>query len=255
MIISIMKNILSKIGKSLLIPALAFSINSRDANSQKLEFNPIVGAGIGTTNQSNFNVYKGWENHFKGLNGDEQLINKDMERYGDFKVGFDIGIKFDNLALGLSSDYSIAKALTSIPLAAIELHDWNFNYARINEFSLKQKTPSIGAYFRFPLNDDATICLRGSVREAYLEERKREDLYFAENSKCSTPRDDTDYLTQEFEKIKSKTLLNKIGLEVQISDENGRCGFEGFYETDWERVNIFGLNANVYFNLPKKKKD
>ncbi len=251
-----MKNILSKIGKSLLIPALAFSLNTKDANSQKLEFKPIVSVGIGTTNQSKFNVYEEWETHFKGLNGDEQLINKDMEKYGDFKVGFDMGIKFDNLAIGLSSDYSIAKSLKSIPLVAIELHDWNFNYSRINEFFLKQKTPSIGAYFRFPLKDNAEMCLRGSAREAYIDERKREDIYFAENPKCvPTPRDDTDYLTQEFEKTKTKTFLNKIGLEVQISDEDGRCGFEGFYETDWKNVNIFGLNTNVWFDLSKKKKD
>ena len=72
-----MKNILSKIGKSLLIPALAFSLNTKDANSQKLEFKPIVSVGIGTTNQSKFNVYEEWETHFKGLNGDEQLINKE----------------------------------------------------------------------------------------------------------------------------------------------------------------------------------
>lgn len=250
-----MKNISSKIGKSLLIPALAFSLGTKQVDAQKLEFNPITSVGIRTTNQSNFKVYEGWENHFKGLNGNEQLINKDMERYFDFQVGFDFGVKFNNIAMGLSSGYSISNALNKIQLAAIELHDWNFDYARIDEFFLKQKTHSIGAYFKFHLNDNDEICIRGSVREAYIQERKREDIYFAENSKCSTPSDETDYLTQEFEKVKSKTLLNKIGLEVQISDKEGRCGFEGFYETDWKNVNIFGLNANIYFNLSKKKKD
>jgi hypothetical protein len=65
---------------------------------------------------------------------------------------------------------------------------------------------------------------------------KREDIRFKQPIECApAPNDNTEDLTKEFENKKTKTLLNKIGLEIQISDDSGRLGIEGFYETDWEK--------------------
>lgn len=251
-----MKNILNKLGKSLLIPAIALSLNTKQADAQKLNLHPELSVGYSIPNLSKFKIYDDWESHFKGFNGDEQLINEKLEKSPDLKVGLNLGVDLDNFSVGLFSNYSITQAINQTPLAAIELHNWKFDYAKINEFSLKQKTPSIGAYIAFSLNDNLNICLKGSARTAEINEIKREDIYFSKDAKCDPiPRDKTEDLTQEFENTKTKTLLNKIGLEVQFSDDTGNFGLEGFYETDWKRINLLGLNLNFYFNLPKKKKD
>lgn len=251
-----MKNISNKIIKSLLIPALALSLNTKNIDAQKLQIQPVITTGSDITNYSKFNIYDNWENNFKGLNGDEQLKNKKMEKYTDFQVGLNLEIKLTNLYLGFSSKYSLTQAIKEIPLGAIELHNWKFDYSRINEFFLKQTTPSIEAYIKFPVNENVGICLSSSVRQAKIIESKRQDTSLNNQLKCApAPQDETDKLTQEFETTKTKTLLNKMGLEVQISDNTGRLGIEGFYETDWKKIKIIGLNGNIYFNLPKKKKD
>lgn len=251
-----MKNILSKIGKSLLIPTLALSMNTNDLKAQKLNIKPEISAGSGITNFSRFNVYSNWEDHFNGLDGDEKLTDTKMEKYADFQVGLNLEIKHPNFSWGIYSKYSITQAINEIPLAAIELHNWKFDYARVNEFFLKQTTPSIGIYVNFPVNENVMICLKNSLRQAKIVESKREDISLNNQLKCApAPNDNTEDLTKEFENKKTKTLLNKIGLEIQISDDSGRLGIEGFYETDWKRINVLGLTGNIYFNLPKKKKD
>jgi hypothetical protein len=55
-------------------------------------------------------------------------------------------------------------------LLAIELNNWKFDYARINEFFLKQTTPSIGAYINFPINENVRVCVKGSARQAKIVE-------------------------------------------------------------------------------------
>jgi hypothetical protein len=251
-----MKNLLGKIVKPLLIPALALSMNLKNADAQKLEFHPGIYGGVGTTKYSKFEMYSNWEQHFKGLDGDEELKHKKIKAYGDFQVGVDLGISFNNFSFGLNSRYSISEVFKERALSAVELHNWHFDYATVYEATLKQKTPSLGAYVKFPVWEDTEMVLRGSARKSEINEIKREDVYFApdSDSKCPpTPSDDTDGITREFERARTKTLLNRIGLELQSPEDEGMWGLELYYETDWKRVHAFGANVNLHFILPEKK--
>lgn len=256
-----MKNLISKIGKSLLIPALAFSLNTKKVDAQKLELNSGIYFGGGAANYSKFKMYSDWQSHFKDLNGDEKLKHKKLKAYGDFQFGADFGISFKDFSLGLTSRYSIVDLFKEKPLSAVELHNWKFNYAKVHEATLKQKTPSMGIYLKFPVGGETKMILRGYARKAEIDEIKREDIYFAtKDSKCDpVPADYTKELTREFERTKIKTILNKLGLEFQSRDEDDILwGLELYYETDWKRVHEVGGNMSVYFNLPKKtnkKKD
>jgi hypothetical protein len=253
-----MKNILNKLGKSLLIPALAFSLGTKQVNAQKLEFNPGVYGGAGTTHYSKFEIYPNWQSHFKKLNGNEELKHKKIKAYGDFQIGTDLGISFNEFSFGLNARYSISEVFKEKSLSVIELHNWKFDYARIYEATLKQKYPSLGFYIKFPVGKETKMLLRGSARKAEINEIKREDVSLSPaDAKCDpVPIDETSNLTREFERIKSKTLLNKIGLEFQTRDEDEALwGWELYYESDWKRVHELGANVSVYFNLPEKKKD
>jgi hypothetical protein len=173
-------------------------------------------------------------------------------RFTDFGVGADLGIKFKKFSLGLNTEYSLATALENRSLAVIELHNWNFNYAKIHEITLNQKTPSLGIYFKIPFDKENSIKLTGAFRKAQTIEIKREDPNIHPAAKCApVPSDNTDDLTKVFEKTKSKTLLNKIGLEYQSKDENGILGLSFYYETDWKKIHEFGLNLSLYFDLSK----
>jgi len=119
-----MKNILSKIGKSLLIPALALSLNTKDANSQKIEFKPEMSIGAGLSHYSGFKVYQDWNKHFVGLDGDEKLSNKKIAGYPDWQVGLDMGLKFKKFSFGVTSRYSIAEAIKEKSLSTITLNNW-----------------------------------------------------------------------------------------------------------------------------------
>jgi len=251
-----MKNILAKITKPLLIPVLALSMNLKNADAQKLEFNPGFYIGGGATTYSNLKIYDDWQSHFKGLSGDEVLKYKKIRGHFNFQPALDLGIAFKNFSFGFNLGYSVSEAVKEKTLSSIDLYNWHYNYARIREASLKQKTPSLGIYLKFPVGDDGKICLRGSARKVDINEIKREDIYFAPESKCDqTPIDDTKNSTREFERIGCKTLLNKIGLEYQSFVEEGLSGFGLYYETDWKRVHELGANVSLYFNLPEKKKD
>jgi hypothetical protein len=248
-----MKNILSKLAKPLLIPVLALSMNLKNADAQKLEFNPVISAGGKFTNHAGLKVYDDWHKHFLNLRGDEELKYKKVGYYFDSQVGVDVGLAFKNFSVGLTSRYYITDLKKERTLSAVELHNWYFNYARIHEFSLKQKTPSIGIYVNLPRDEHNRISLKGSVRNVDISEVKREDINLVPKSKCEEPADDTNGLTKEFERNKCRTLLSKIGLELQKTDDV-TGGIELYYETDWKKIHELGANLSIYFNLPEKKK-
>lgn len=250
-----MKNILSKIGKSLLIPALAFSISTKDANSQKLEFNPEISVGGKFTYHAGLEAYPDWDKHFIKLDGNEELKYKEIGKYCDSQIGADLGIAFKNVSFGLTSRYYITDIKKERTLSSVELHNWKFDYARINEFAMKQITPSIGAYVKFPIGVDYELALKGSSRKVKISEIKREDKDLGLQLKCDpVPIDETNKLTKEFERSSYKSLLSKIGLELQVIDDSN-LGFEVYYETDWKKIHELGANLSLYFNMPKKKKD
>ena len=247
-----MKNIWNKIVKPLLIPALALSMCLKNMDAQKLEFSPGAYIGGGRSKYSNFKIYDGWQKHFKGLNGDEELKYTEKMKFSDFGVGADLGIKFKKFSMGLNTEYSIAAALEDRPLAAIELHNWNFDYAKIQEIALNQKTPSLGVYIKIPFDEYNSIKLKGAFRKVQTTEIKREDPNIHPAAKCApVPSDNTDDLTKVFEKTKSKTLLNKIGLEYKAKDESEILGLDFYYETDWKKIHEFGLNLSLYFDFGK----
>jgi hypothetical protein len=251
-----MKNIFAKIAKPLLIPALALSMNLKNADAQKLEFNPGFYIGGSATNYSNLKIYDDWKTHFKGLSGDEVLKYKKIRGHFNFQPALDLGIAFKNFSFGLNVGYSVSEAVKEKTLSSIDINNWHYNYARIREASLKQKTPSLGVYLKFPTREGGKVCLRGSARKVDINEIKREDINLNPPSKCdTTPIDDTKNSTKEFERTECKTLLNKIGLEYQSPVEEGLSGFGLYYETDWKRVHELGANLSLYFNLPEKKKD
>jgi hypothetical protein len=248
-----MKNILSKLAKTLLIPALALSMSMKDADAQKLEFKPVISVGGKLTNHADLNVYDNWHKHFSNLRGDEELKYKKIGYYFDSQVGADAGLAFKNFSAGLTSRYYITDFKKERTLSAVELHNWKFDYARIHEFVLKQLTPSLGIYLNFPIDKKRNLSLKGSLRKAKICEIKREDINLKQDSKCEEPADDTNGLTKEFERNCYKTNLSKIALELQTTDDV-TGGIELYYETDWKRVHELGANLSVYFNLPEKKK-
>lgn len=248
-----MKNIFSKIGKSLLIPALALSMNTKNLDAQKLEFNPVFSVGGKLTNYAGLRVYDDWKKHFLYLSGDEQLKYTKIRYYFDSQIGADVGLAFKDFSFGLTSRYYITDLKKERTLSAVELHNWDIDYARIHEFALKQQTPSIGAYVKFPCKNDWDIALKGSVRNVKISEIKREDIDLAPKLKCYEPVDETDDLTREFERNTKKNLLSKIGLELQQKgDATG--GIEIYYETDWKKIHELGANLSIYFNMPEKTK-
>ncbi|MGY4884035.1 MAG: hypothetical protein ACP5NZ_00460 [Nanobdellota archaeon] len=249
-----MKNLITKISKIILIPAFAMSMNLKNADAQKLEFYPTFSAGAGLGHYSNFKIYDNWQSHFKGLDGDEVLKDKKIKPYAECEIGADIGIDFNGFSFGINSRYSLAQAIYQRSLSAIELHNWDFDYARIHEATLNQKMPSAGVYFKFPLKNGNRMCLRGGVKKAEINQIKREDDYFTPDSKCdATPVDDTKNLTYEFERTKNKILLNKMSLEYLTPVDGGTTGFEFYYETDWKRTHEVGATINLYIDLKENK--
>ena len=250
-----MKNLLSKISKLALIPALAFTLNTGKAHAQKVEFNPGVYAGVMGSSYSGFKVYDNWESHFKDIEGDETLKYKKIKDNFDVSVGTDLGILLkNNVSFGLTSKYSLTENFEDAKkyLSLVELHDWDYDYTRIHGIYLKQKTPSLGAYLKIPFDKENRLALRSSFRKAGTVEEKREDVYLEPelNSKLKcegppTPRDETEDLTRVFEETKSNTLLNKNSVEYQFYSDGAIIGFELFYETDWKKVHEIGASLNI----------
>jgi len=251
-----MKNLLGKIVKPLLIPALAFSMSLKNTDAQKLEFNPGISLGGGACNYSGIKIYDDWQSHFKNFNGDEELKNKKIKAYFECEVEADLGISFKSFSFGINSRYSIPQAIKGRSLSAIELHNWHFDYAKICEATLNQKYPSLGAYIKFPTRKNEQICFRGSFRKAGISNIKREDINLytkpSPDAKCDeVPIDDTKNIARVFERTKSKTLLNKMGLEYQIRDRGSIGGLELYYETDWNKVHELGLSIISYIPIGK----
>lgn len=241
-------NLLSKISKLALIPALALALNTGKTNAQKLEFNPEISMGWAAGTYSDLKIYDNWQDHFKNLYGDEKLEHIKTKGNNVFDIGVDLGLSIKKFSLGLSSRYSLDEISNEKSLSAIELHDWKFDYARIHEMVLKQKAPSLGAYFKIPIGENGRLVLRDSFRKVGIDEIKREDTELSSRLKCPTPTDDTKTLTRVFERTKSKVLLNKAGLEYQFYSSGAIVGFELFYETDWNKVHGAGGKINIYWD-------
>lgn len=251
-----MKNLLNKIGKALLVPTLALSLGVQKSNAQednypKIEFNPGVSVGWDISKYSGPKVYDNWQEHFEDLTGNERLEEGKTYKKVNCEFGTDLGILFKNgFSFGLNTKYSLTEnsKMSKNYLCKTELHNWEFDYANINEVFLRQKTPSLGAYLKFPISEDIKLVLRSSIRNAELNEVKREDKNLKDidiRLKCEpSPVDDTKGLTRIFEEKKSNVLLNRNGAEFQFYNEGAICGMEVFYETDWNKIHQAGFSLN-----------
>jgi hypothetical protein len=265
-----MKNLVSKIGKAILIPALALSLgvqksSAQDEQHRKIEFTPVVNFGFGGNLYSGFKLYDNWQNHFVGLDGDEELKQKTINPYANLDVGFDLGIlnKDNKNSFGLNVTYSLFDKAMNRDVACVELHNWNFDYVKIHELVLKDNLPSLGVYFKGQVGRDNYFLLRGSLRKAEFTEIKREDPNIDQrdqdsksNLKCApTPIDNTNELTRVFETNKTKSLVSKLGVEILGEYDELNLGAELYYETDWKKFHSLGLTLNFYLNNLFNKED
>jgi len=253
-----MNNLINKLIKPLLIPALSLSLNSSTLSAQdnhplKINFsNRLNFCGV-ISNYNDLKIYDNWKDHFEDLNGDEKLKYFKFNVLGDLGMGLDFGISLNRYSLGITSEVSLREIMGNQRLAYIELHDWKYDYTKILDIKERTKIPDLGVYFQIPTkNKDYSIILRASMGKSEIIEERREDKSLKKQPenpnklKCEFPEDNTKKLTKVFERKKTIYKNTRIGIEFNEKSNELDSGVELYYETNWDNMNTLGLSISYY---------
>jgi hypothetical protein len=243
-----MKNkntLLSKLGKLALIPALAFSLSTKNAESQNVNLSFKLEYDLSMNYSANRpQPYEKWETHFLNPQKSMSLTKRIYTPQLDFNLGSDLSFKIGKGAVGVSLDVPAYSMFVKRSLAKLKLHGWKSEPVTLSEYKLKQTTPSFGGFLRFPIDSESDLVLRGSFQYYNLCQENRQDKMFKhQGAKCDEPVDYTKEYTEVFERTCPEKLRTiKIGLELFKKDSDNEA-YRIYYESDFKNFHRVGIAA------------
>jgi hypothetical protein len=255
------KNLISRLGKLALIPALAFSLSAKNIDAQKSEHSPKLSYKMDITSAINYAVkapkpYENWESHFLDPIGGMNLSKKIYMPELDCSFGLDFYIPINKTDIGLSCDLPLYSFCANRSLSKFEINDWKSEPVTLCEYKFRQTTPNLGAFVRFPVREDWDLGLKASLQNYKFYQENHQDKNFKENAeeqklKCDGPTiKPTEQFTDIFEKTKKQKIQTlRLGLEL-LDKEKDNGTYSAYYESDFKTFHRFGISLG--FNSANK---
>jgi hypothetical protein len=159
LIIKMKKNLLSKISKLAIIPALAFSLNNNEINAQK-RFETEIGMHMDfkASHHPDFEVPDDWLSHMRDLNYyyEETLDLKDSKTYFFPDVYFSFVPHWElsnGTEVGIYTDVGLhtLRGANYVSKAEVLFGKNNNHKYNVKDFTVQKLSPDIGPIVRIPL--------------------------------------------------------------------------------------------------------
>lgn len=254
------KNLMSRIGKLALIPALAFSLNTGKIQAQEKKFNTDFNLYIGpkVSHYPEFKVPEDWQSHFRDLDF----------YYGNYGKGIKLkSTKFpfgaDVLTIGFNSYFKLKNGLevgTSVEGGFQNLRCLNRvsqakvffgkDYERsfwVKDLTLLKLSPNFGPFIRIPVKNNKFLEFKLTTTPYKLYERDYEGMiilggYISQKSNRTYKENFVD------KGWSSRITINFLAKKLDGLEE-GR--YIGCYFEKMRKATQFGISIGGYVNINK----